>query len=146
MIEFVNEGNLKEVMPLIKAYQEFYEVSDIDDDRNEGFFSQFGEQNPFGCQFLYRIDGRVVAFATVYFSFTSTIARKVGVMNDLFVVSDVRGKGIGRALINHCLDYALSKGAYRLQWVTAMDNQVAQRLYDSLNTNKKPWLFYSYKN
>ena len=146
MIEFVHEGNLKEVLPLIRAYQEFYEVSDIDDDRNEGFFSQFGEQNPFGCQFLYRIDGRVVAFATVYFTFTSTIARKVGVMNDLFVVSDVRGKGIGRALINHCLDYALSKGAYRLQWVTAMDNQVAQRLYDSLNTNKKPWLFYSYKN
>ncbi|MDX5420193.1 MAG: GNAT family N-acetyltransferase [Hymenobacteraceae bacterium] len=145
MIEFVHEGNLKEVLPLIRAYQEFYEVSDIDDDRNEGFFSQFGEQNPFGCQFLYRIDGRVVAFATVYFTFTSTIAQKVGVMNDLFVVSDVRGKGAGRALITHCLDYALSKGACRLQWVTATDNEVAQRLYDSLNTNKKPWLFYSYK-
>ena len=93
MIEFVHEGNLKEVLPLIRAYQEFYVVSDIDDDRNEGFFSQFGEKSPFGCQFLYRIDGRVVAFATVYFTFTSTIAQKVGVMNDLYVVPEVRGKG-----------------------------------------------------
>ena len=146
MIEFVHEGNLKEVLPLIRAYQEFYEVSDIDDGRNEGFFSQFGEQNPFGCQFLYRADGRVVAFATVYFTFTSTIAQKVGVMNDLYVDQDFRAKGIGKALINYCLDYVLSKGAYRLQWVTATDNHVAQRLYDSLNTNKKPWLFYTYKN
>lgn len=146
MIEFVNEGNLNEVLPLIRAYQELYEVSDIDDGRNESFFSQFGEKNPFGCQFLYRIDGRVVAFATVYFTFTSTIAQKVGVMNDLYVVPDVRGKGVGKALINYCLDYVLSKGAFRLQWVTAMDNHVAQKLYDSLKTNKKPWLFYSYKN
>lgn len=146
MIEFVNEGNLNEVLPLIRAYQEFYEVPDIDDAENESFFSQFGEHNPFGCQFLYRVDGRVVAFATVYFTFASTIAKKIGVMNDLYVAPDMRGKGIGRALINCCLDFVLSKGAFRLEWVTAMDNHVAQGLYDSLNTSKKPWLFYSYKN
>jgi GNAT superfamily N-acetyltransferase len=146
MIEVVDEGNLGEILYLIRAYQEFYEISDIDDERNRTFFSQFGEQNPFGCQFLYRLDGRAVGFATVYLTFNSTIAQKVGVMNDLYVVPHLRGKGIGKALINYCLDFALSKGAYRLQWVTATDNHPAQKLYDSLNTTKRYWAFYTYRN
>ncbi len=145
MIEIVNEGNLKEVLPLIRAYQEFYEVAAIDDARNEVFFAQFGAENLFGCQFLYRLEGKVVGFATVYFTFTSTIAQKVGVMNDLYVVPGLRGQGVGRALINHCLDFALANGAFRLQWVTAVDNDVAQRLYDSLETNQRDWRFYTYK-
>lgn len=146
MIEFVTERNFEEVLPLIRKYQEFYDVPEIDETRNRAFFSQFGEENPFGCQFLFRHEGRAVGFATVYFTFTSTIAKKVGVMNDLYVEPSVRGKGIGRALINYCLDFALSRGAFRLQWVSATDNYTAQRLYDSLNKSKKPWLFYTYKN
>jgi len=144
MIESVDANNLQEVLPLIRAYQEFYEVPDIDEAVNRDFFAQFGEPNPSGCQFLFRQGGRAVGFATVYFTFTSTIARKVAVMNDLYVLPDVRGGGIGRQLIDHCLRFALSRGACRLQWVTALDNRPAQGLYDSLNTSKKPWLFYTY--
>ncbi|HQV23463.1 MAG: GNAT family N-acetyltransferase [Moraxellaceae bacterium] len=144
MIEVVTRQNLAQVLPLIRAYQTFYQVADIDDEKNHVFFGQFGQHNPFGCQFLYKIDEKVVAFATVYFCFSSTIAHKVAVMNDLYVIPESRGQGVGRALINHCLDFALSQGACRLQWTTAMDNHTAQRLYDSLEASKKPWLFYTY--
>lgn len=144
MIEDVNSANLTEVLPLIRQYQEFYQVASIDDDRNRAFFGQFGVDNPAGCLFLYRMDGVAVAFATVYFSYSSTAAAKVGVMNDLFTLPGYRGRGIAKALIEHCLDYALSRQAVRLQWTTALDNERAQRLYDSLATSKKPWLFYTY--
>ena len=77
MIEFVTERNFEEVLPLIRKYQEFYDVPEIDETRNRAFFSQFGEENPFGCQFLFRHEGRAVGFATVYFTFTSTIAKKL---------------------------------------------------------------------
>lgn len=145
MIEAVNFENLHDILPLIRRYQEFYEVAAIDDDRNHQFFSQFGLHNPMGCQFLARADGVAVGFATVYFTYSSTAVAKVGVMNDLYTLAEHRGKGVGRALIDHCLAYALENGAIRLQWVTAIDNEVAQRLYDSLEVNKKPWLFYSHK-
>ena len=83
MIEVVSKRNLAEVLPLIRAYQEFYKVSEISDDRNSEFFAQFGESSPSGCQFIYREAGNVVGFATVYFSFASTITAKVAVLNDL---------------------------------------------------------------
>lgn len=143
MIEVVTHQSLAEVLPLIAQYQTFYQVADINPQRNEQFFSQF-VNSPLGAVFLYRQEAKVIGFATVYFSFSSTMTAKVGIMNDLFTLKDYRGQGIGKALINHCLEYALQQGAARLQWVTALDNTRAQALYDSLTTTKKPWLFYTY--
>ena len=144
MIEIVSKNNIGEVLPLIRAYQEFYNVASISDSKNEEFFSQFGESNPAGCQFLYRDNGLVVGFATVYFSYASSITSKVAVLNDLFTVSNLRGKGVGRKLVEHCHQFASDNNASRLQWVTAPDNEVAQKLYDSMNTSKSNWHFYSY--
>jgi len=47
-------------------------------------------------------------------------------------------------LIEHCQAFAEQQGAARLQWVTAPDNKKAQTLYDSLDTNKSMWHFYTY--
>jgi len=145
VIEAVCDKNLDDALPLIRAYQEFYQIPKIDDARNKVFFSQFGEGGDQGCLFLYRNDeGVAVAFATVYFTHVSSIPARVGVMNDLYTLPSHRGTGIGRQLIEHCLKFALDKGAARLQWLTAEDNRQAQALYDSLNTKKSTWNVYTY--
>lgn len=144
MIEAVSVDNLNEILPLIRDYQSFYNVSDISDEKNLKFFSQFGLDAKEGCQFLYRSEGKVLAFATVYFSFTSTITSKVAILNDLFTLPSERGKGIGRQLIEHCKEYALENGAARLQWATSLDNVQAQKLYDSMGAKKTTWHFYAY--
>ncbi|HHJ18377.1 MAG TPA: GNAT family N-acetyltransferase [Gammaproteobacteria bacterium] len=145
MIESVSESNLEDVLPLIRMYQEFYKIEGIDDERNRVFFSQFNENGDEGCLFLYRNKaGEAVAFATVYFTYVSSIPAKVGVMNDLYTIQSHRGKGIGRKLINHCFQFAISKGAARLQWLTAEDNIQAQKLYDSLDTKRSTWKVYTY--
>ena len=144
MIEVVSKNNIAEVLPLIRAYQEFYNVANISDSKNEEFFSQFSESNPAGCQFLYRDNEVVVGFATVYFSYASSITSKVAVLNDLFTVSNLRGQGVGRKLVEHCHQFASENNASRLQWVTAPDNEVAQKLYDSIGANKSNWNIYTY--
>ncbi|MBN9624600.1 MAG: GNAT family N-acetyltransferase, partial [Actinobacteria bacterium] len=37
----VGEDEFEALLPLIAAYQRFYEVDDIDDERNRGFFRRF---------------------------------------------------------------------------------------------------------
>lgn len=145
MIEAVSDENLDEVLPLIRQYQSFYEIADISDDRNREFFSQFNESSNDGCLFLYRNEqGTGVGFATVYLTFVSSIPARVGVMSDLYVAPDHRKLGVGKRLIDHCLRFALSKGAARLQWLTGEDNKQAQKLYDSMNTKKSTWTVYTY--
>jgi len=144
MIEPVSKNNLEEILPLIRLYQEFYKMTNISEDKNRNFFSQFGESNPSGCQFLFRQNGKVVGFSTVYFFYASTIAEKVGVLNDLYTLPSNRGQGVGRQLIEQAYKYAYSHGAARLQWGTAMDNTKAQNLYDSMGARKYASYLYMY--
>jgi ribosomal protein S18 acetylase RimI-like enzyme len=144
MIEAINAENLKEVLPLIRQYQEFYSIDGIDDDKNHAFFTQFGENSNQGCLFGYRLNGSMVAFATVYFSFASSIISKVAVMNDLYTSEHCRQQGIAKALIKHCEQYGKQQGAARLQWVTAASNKTAQKLYTSLGAKQSTWEFFSY--
>jgi GNAT superfamily N-acetyltransferase len=52
-------------------------------------------------------------------------------LEDLFVDPAVRGKGVGRALIDDLIAQARSKGWSKLYWVTRQSNATARRLYDT---------------
>ena len=143
MIEIVNNENFAELLLLMHEYQTFYEVANISSSKNKVFFSKFLGGSEQGVQFIYRSNGKAVAFATMYFSFSSTIAEQVGVINDLYTVPSSRGCGFAKELINHCKEYAQNKGCYRVQWLTAKSNTSAQAVYDKLNANSSEWVFYA---
>lgn len=51
-------------------------------------------------------------------------------LEDLFVVPDARGKGIGEALIRDLVQQARAKGWSRLYWHTQAGNATARSVYD----------------
>jgi len=53
-------------------------------------------------------------------------------LQDLFVVPDARGKGVGAALIKEVETIARAAGANRIYWLTKEDNVGARALYDKL--------------
>ena len=87
-------------------------------------------------------DGCLVGFATLYWFHSSVDASDVVLMNDLFVREDVRGGGIGRALIRASMDETRRRGGQRLEWYTAPDNLPGQRLYDSTGATRSEWVSY----
>ena len=129
-------------MPLLDQYLAFYGIADRDVEKYQRFFSRFGPSSREGCQFLFRVDGRAVAFATVFFTHVTSIAARVAVMNDLFTEPEYRGMGIGRQLVDHCLGYAREQGAARLQWLTGENNTRAQALYDSTGARSSLYRVY----
>jgi GNAT superfamily N-acetyltransferase len=139
----VREEELDELLPLIAAYQRFYEVDEIDNDRNRFFFRRFIAPSPDGQLLAARDEGAVIlGYACLYWHFSSLQATETVLMNDLYVAPEARGRGIGRALIEASAAVAREHGAAWLEWATAPDNHTAQRLYDSLTTEKSTWLEY----
>jgi len=53
-------------------------------------------------------------------------------LEDLYVSTEVRGKGVGGALIEKVYDFANDKNCNRVYWVTQEDNRAARSLYDKL--------------
>jgi GNAT superfamily N-acetyltransferase len=70
------------------------------------------------------------------------VAMRIGLMNDLYVVPELRGGGVGRQLIEHCRGLCRKRGANKLTWETAPDNHTAQRLYDSTGAQSSTWMAY----
>ena len=56
-------------------------------------------------------------------------------LEDLFVSSDARGSGAGRALIGAVSDWAWDRGCAKVYWLTAETNTTARALYDRVATH-----------
>ena len=127
---------------MIADYQRFYEAPDIDADRNRDFFRRFLAPSEVGMLLAAREEDRLVGYACLYWHFTSTGARETVLLNDLFTAAEERGRGIGRALIEAGAEVARERGAAYLEWATAPDNHTAQRLYDSMTSERSEWVSY----
>ncbi len=136
-------AEFERLLPLIAAYQRFYEVDEIDEERNRTFFHRFLAPSEDGMLLGARDGGELVGYACLYWHFSSLSARGSVLMNDLFVSAGMRGRGVGRALIEASAAVARERGAAHLeQWATAPDNHVAQRLYDSTGAERSEWVEY----
>ena len=141
-IEPVTAQEFESFLPLIADYQRFYEVEEPDEARNGEFFRRFLEPSDDGL-LLGAWEGREpLGYACLYWFFTSTAAAESVLMNDLFVVPEARGRGVGRALIEASAAVARERGAHHLEWTTAPGNETAQRLYDSTGAERSEWVTY----
>ncbi|HEV7563026.1 MAG TPA: GNAT family N-acetyltransferase [Solirubrobacterales bacterium] len=138
----VSGEDYEQLLPLIAAYQRFYEVEAIDEERNRGFFRRFLAPSEEGLLLGARAEGRFLGYACLYWHLSSTQAADTVLMNDLYVEPDARGRGIGRALIGASAEVARERGAAHLEWATAPDNHTAQRLYDSTGAERSEWVEY----
>jgi len=87
-------------------------------------------------------NGVDVGFATLFWSWETSIAGRIGVMNDLYVEASARGRGIGSALIAACARRCREHGALHLTWQTAPDNARAQAVYDRIGATRASWVDY----
>ncbi len=141
-IEPVTEAQFERLLPLIAAYQRFYEVEDIDEARNRAFFTRFIAPSDDGLLLAAWREDDLLGYACLYWHFTSLVPAETVLMNDLYVVSEARGQGVGRALIEASAEVARARSAHHLEWATAPDNATAQRLYDATGAERSTWIEY----
>jgi GNAT superfamily N-acetyltransferase len=141
-IEPIDEPQFEALLPLIAAYQRFYEVADIDEQRNRAFFACFIAPSDNGMLLGAWQAEKLVGYACLYWHFTSLVPAETVLMNDLYVDEGSRGAGVGRALIEASAEIARERGAHHLEWATAPDNVTAQRLYDKTGAERSEWIEY----
>lgn len=115
---------------LWKAYLAFYKV-DLQDDVTDHTWQRLLDPASRLSMRLAVLEGAVVGFAIHHFHESTWVKTPECYLEDLFVDGTIRGKGIGRALIEDLIHICKEKGWSRLYWHTDEDNHRAQALYDS---------------
>jgi GNAT superfamily N-acetyltransferase len=138
----ITAEEFEELLPLIAAYQRFYEAEEIDEERNRSFFRRFLAPSEDGLLIGARAGGRILGYACLYWHFGSLEATETVLLNDLYVEEDARGRGVGRALIEAAAEVARERGAPYVEWSTAPDNEAAQHLYDTMGAERSEWITY----
>ena len=143
MIDRVREEDLPDLLPLMRAYCDFYGVAPSDEGLLSLSRALLSDPLREGVQLLARDgDGAAVGFATVFWSWSTLNAARTAVMNDLYVDPSARGTGLADALIDACRAQARDHGAVWLGWQTAKDNARAQRVYDRVGGERSEWIDY----
>ena len=145
MIATVTEADLDELLPLMRGYCEFYEVAPSDDELLAMSRTLIANPELEGVQLIARDDdAAAVGFATIFWTWQTLSASRLGVMNDLFVAEGARGGGHADALIAECAERCRAHGAADLAWQTARTNLRAQAVYDRVGAERDDrWLDYS---
>jgi GNAT superfamily N-acetyltransferase len=131
--------DLDDVVPLFDGYREFYgQRSDL-----AGARKFLGERIDRGESVIYlaRVGRDAAGFTQLYPSFSSVSLKPLWILNDLFVRPDVRGSGVGRALLERARQHALDTGSKGLVLSTGVTNKAAQALYESCGWEREDEFF-----
>ena len=143
-IHRAGEEDLGDLLPLVRAYCDFYGVKPSDDALLALSRALIADPQGEGIQLLARDGaGKALGFATVFWTWSTLSGSRIGIMNDLYVVGEARGTGVADALIAACVDRCRERGATELDWQTAKDNLRAQAVYDRIGAQRAEWLDYS---
>ncbi|WP_391090449.1 GNAT family N-acetyltransferase [Vibrio sp. NH-UV-68] len=129
------------ISPLFDSYRVFYgQSSDL------GVAREFIESRLINNESVIFLaldeHGNGLGFTQLYPSFSSVLADKILVLNDLFIVEKARRQGVARKLMNAAKDLALKDNVKGLALETAESNVNAQKLYESLGYRRQSGTYH----
>ena len=91
----------------------------------------FGPHPKFRCA-LAEWEGKPAGFAFFHYNYSTWRGQPGLYLEDLFVLTEMRGKGIGKGLLRHLAQVAVEENCYGIRWMVLEWNQPAFRFYDAL--------------
>jgi GNAT superfamily N-acetyltransferase len=114
------------------GYLEFYETSVPEDVYQTTFARLLDPDRPHQNGLIAVQDGRAVGLVHYIFHPHNWKVEDICYLQDLYADPDVRGTGIGRALIEAVYNLADANGTPSVYWTTQDFNATARQLYDRI--------------
>ncbi|MCL5066856.1 MAG: GNAT family N-acetyltransferase [Thaumarchaeota archaeon] len=93
--------------------------------------------------FIASIDSTAVGYALYFYTYSSFLAKPTLYLEDIFVLQDFRGQGVGKQLFLKCAREAVKQGCGRMEWSVLTWNRNAIRFYEKLGAKRlKEWYYY----
>ena len=92
---------------------------------------------------LAELDQRPVGYAIILETYSSFLALPTLYLEDIFVLPECRGYGVGYQLFLYCAEEALRRGCGRMEWMVLDWNELAHSFYARLGAKRlQEWVPY----
>ena len=143
-INKVSLMDIKSWQYLWRQYLIYYKSEDFSTELTELLWQRIHSlENPINCLVAKDLNTECMLGFT-HFSPQITTWQKEPecYLEDLFVLDETRGKGVGQLLINAVVDHAKEKGWRDVYWQTQFDNKPARGLYDKITGGTNGYVIY----
>ncbi|WP_440118752.1 GNAT family N-acetyltransferase [Paenibacillus sp. QZ-Y1] len=106
----------------IKRNESVILIAEAEQDISQPYDGSFGDR---------QVTRNLAGFVQIYPSFSSVSMRPIWVLNDLYVDSEQRHRGVARKLLRAARQMGYESGVLRISLSTAVSNKKAQSLYES---------------
>jgi GNAT superfamily N-acetyltransferase len=117
---------------LIEALARYEALDPPDSEARERLARDALAEQPCFRTLLAELDDRVVAYAITFDTYSTFLALPTLYLEDLFVLPDARGRGVGNALFRACAEDAHRRGCGRMEWQVLAWNDLALGFYEHL--------------
>jgi len=125
-------ADVAQILKFIHALAAFERAPEAVIATEEGLLRDgFGPQPYYSC-LMAEHDGQPAGFALLFYNYSTWMGRPGIYLEDLFVLPEFRGLGIGKALLQRVAAIAVEKGCQRLQWQVLDWNTPAIDFYRAL--------------
>jgi ribosomal protein S18 acetylase RimI-like enzyme len=121
--------DLEAVLPLVSAYRAFYR-QERDDGRERAFMARHLNDGTSTIYLARDERGSAVGFVQLFQTYSTVWLGPLLILEDLFVAPKARGQGVASTLLARAAQRGREIGAVGMFLETAMDNVVAQRVYE----------------
>ncbi len=123
------------ILRMIKALAEYeqltHDVVATEEDLRQSLFGP----RPAGEVVIAYAEETPVGFALFFHNFSTFLGRHGLYLEDLFVVPEWRGKGVGKQLLAHVATIAESRNCGRMEWAVLDWNESAIAFYRRMGAN-----------
>ena len=131
------------LLRLIESLAEYEHLTPPDAVAKERLISDMFRENPRIEASLAFADETPAGYTLMFETYSSFLARPTLFLEDLFVLPEYRGKGVGYALFKALVAEADRRGCGRVEWAVLDWNKLAIEFYERLGaTHLKEWLCY----
>lgn len=89
------------------------------------------------------LDGQPVGYAVYFYNYSTWLGRNGIYLEDVYVTPGARGRGCGKALLQHIAAIAVREGCGRFEWSVLDWNQPAIEFYEALGARpQSEWIIY----
>ncbi len=142
-IRMAEPADVPVIADLIRGLARFEKLEDEVTMTEELLAKNLFRPRPYAETLIAEDGGTPVGFALFFHNFSTFLAKPGIYLEDLFVVPEQRGRGIGRALLHRLAQIAVERDCGRLEWAVLDWNREAIGFYERLGAKpNSEWTVY----